>query len=136
MFKKYLSLALVALLANVLMAVPAFARARSSSSSSQVQSVEQIKIKLAKIGVGEKARATVRLKDGTKIKGYVAEVRDTEFVIRDRKTNDARTVSYQDVAKVESNRGHSTARNLGLGIGIGAAAVIGILAIIISQSLD
>ena len=133
MFKKYLSLALVFLLANVLTAVPALAGPKSSG---QAQSIEQIKTKLAKIGVGEKARATVRLKDGTKIKGYVAEVRDTEFVMRDRKTNEPRTVSFQDVAKVESNRGHSTARNLGLGIGIGAAAVLGILAIIITQSLD
>jgi hypothetical protein len=134
MLKKYLSLALVVLLANVLMAVPVLARPLSSNS--QGQSIEQIKIKLAKIGVGEKARATVRLKNGTKIKGYVAEVRDTEFVMRDRKTNEPQTVSFQDVAKVESNKGHSTARNLGLGIGIGAAAVLGILAIIITQSLD
>lgn len=134
MLKKYLSLALVALLANVLMAVPALAGSRSSKS--QAQSVEQIKIKLAKIGVGEKARATVRLKDGTKVKGYVAEVRDTDFVMRDRKTNEPRTVSFQDVAKVESNRGHSTARNIAIGVGIGAGAILGILAILISQSLD
>lgn len=135
MLKKYLSLALAVLLANVLMYVPALARSKTGSSN-QEQSVEQIKTKLAKIGVGEKARATVRLKNGTKLKGYVAEVRDTEFVIRDRKTNEPHTVSFQDVAKVESNRGHSTARNIAIGVGIGAGAILGILAILIYQSLD
>lgn len=132
MLKKYLSLALAALLANVLMVVPAMARPQSSSRG---QSVEQIRIKLAKIGVGEKARATVRLKDGTKIKGYVAEVRDADFVIRDRQTNEPRVVLLQDVAKLESNKGHSTARNIGIGVGIGAGVVLGILAILIA-SLD
>jgi hypothetical protein len=52
-------------------------------------------------------------------------------VIRERKTNAATTIRYLDVGKVDSNRGHSTARNLGLGIGIGAGALlITILAVI------
>lgn len=132
MIKKHLSLALVVLVINVFLAVPP-ARAQSNN---QGQTIEQIKIKVAKLGVGEKARATVRLKNGTKIKGYVAEARDSDFVIRDRQTNEPHTVSYQDVAKVEKNGGHSMARNLGIGIAIGAAAVLAVLAILITQSLD
>ena len=130
MFKKYLSLALVALVANVFLAMPAMARAQSNN---QNQDVEKIKIKVAKLGVGDKARATVRMKDGTKIKGYITEARDSDFVIRDRKTNEPHVINYNDVAKVESNRGHSLARNLAIGIGIGAGAVVLILAILISQ---
>jgi hypothetical protein len=132
MLKKYLSLALVLLLTNVFLVVPAQARTQPIK---QEQTVETIKIKVAKLGVGEKARATVRMKDGTKIKGYITEARDTDFVIRDRKTNEPHVVNYADVAKVEKNSGHSTARNLALGIGIGAGAVLGILAVIIA-SLD
>jgi hypothetical protein len=130
MFKKYLSLALVLLFTNVLMAVPALARPQSNN---QAQGVEKIKVKIAKLGVGEKARATVYLKDGTKIKGYITEARTDDFVIRDRKSNEARTVSYQDVTKVEKNSGHSTARNLAIGIGIGAGALLAIIAIVISH---
>jgi hypothetical protein len=130
MFKKYLSLTLVVLLSNVVLSVPAMARARSGN---QVQTVEQIKIKIAKLGVGSKARATVRLKDGTKIKGFIAEARDTDFVIRDRKTNDPHTVAYQDVARVEKNGGHSRARNIAIGVGIGAGAILTILGILIAH---
>lgn len=130
MFKKYLSLALVLLLSNVALSVPAMARARSGN---QVQTVEQIKAKVARIGVGSKARATVRLKDGTKIKGYIAEARDTDFVLRDRKTNDPRTIAYQDVAKVDKTGGHSRARNIAIGVGIGAGAILTILGILIAH---
>ena len=86
--------------------------------------VEKVKAKVAKLGVGEKAKATVYLKNGTKTKGYIAQAGDDEFVLRDRKTDAPTTIRYVDVAKVESNRGHSTARNLGLGIGIGAGALL------------
>lgn len=130
MFKKYLSLALLALLMNVLVALPANARPQSNN-----QTVEKIKIKIAKLGVGEKARATVHLKDGTKIKCYITQVSDNDFAVRDRKTNEPRTISYQDVAKVDNNKGHSS-RNVFIGIGIGVAATLGVLALIIVNSLD
>ena len=97
------------------------------------QTVEAIRIKVAKLGVGEKAKATVILKDGTKSKGYIAQAGDDDFVLRDRKTDAPTTILYTDVAKVESNRGHSTARNLGLGIGIGAGAFLAIVLISIAH---
>jgi hypothetical protein len=99
------------------------------------QALEQVKSKVARLGVGERARATVRMKDGRKLKGYIAESRETEFVLRDRKTDAPTIIPYTDVAKVESNRGHSTARNVALGVGIGVGAVILTVALIVA-SLD
>jgi hypothetical protein len=124
MLKKYLSILLALLMANVLLAATALA---ASPRAAQAQTVEQIKIKVVKLGVGEKARATVYLKDGTKIKGYITEARDSEFVIRDRQTNEPRIVSYQDVVKVEKNSGHSTAKNIAIGVAVGVGAVIAVL---------
>lgn len=132
MLKKYLSLVLLALLMNVFIANSAQARAQNNN---QTQPVEKIKIKVAKLGVGEKARATVHLKDGTKVRCYITQVSDNDFAVRDRKTNEPRTISYQDVAKVDNNKGHSS-RNIFLGIGIGAGATLGILALIIVNSLN
>ena len=85
------------------------------------------------IGIGEKAKATVIPKDGTKNKGYIGQAGSDDFVLRDRKTDSPMTIRYSDVSKVESNRGHSTARNLGLGIGIGAGAFLAILLISIAH---
>jgi hypothetical protein len=97
--------------------------------------VENIKSKVAKLGVGEKAKATVFLKNGTKLKGYIARAGDSDFVLRDRKTDTPSTISYDDVARIDSNKGHSTARNIGIGVGIGAGALLAIILITIA-SLD
>ena len=118
--KQHLTCLLAVLLLLSTLALPVAAK----QGDKQAMPVEQIKIKVAKLGVGEKAKATVILKDGTKVKGYIAQAGDDEFVLRDRKTDAPTTVRYTDVAKVESNRGHSTARNLAIGIGIGAGALL------------
>jgi len=105
----------------------------AQQTGSHGTTVEQIKAKVAKIGVGEKAKATVILKDGAKKKGYIGQAGDNDFVLRDRKTDSPTTINYRDVAKVESNKGHSTARNLGIGIGIGAGAFLAIILITIAH---
>ena len=94
---------------------------------------EKAKIEVAKLGLGEKARATITLKNGTKIKGYVSQADENDFVVRDRKTDTPTTINYADVLKVQKNRGHSTARNLGIGIGIGAGALLAIILITIAH---
>jgi len=95
--------------------------------------LEQVKIKIAKLGLGEKAKATVKLKDGAKTKGYIAMAGEDDFVLRDRKTNAPTTIRYADVLKVEANRGHSTARNIAIGIGIGVGAFVAIVLITIAH---
>lgn len=114
---------LTGLLASLLL-LAAISQPVAAKQDTPTTPVEKVKAKVAKLGVGEKAKATVFLKNGTKTKGYIAQAGDDEFVLRDRKTDAPTTIRYVDVAKVESNRGHSTARNLGLGIGIGAGALL------------
>ena len=46
-----------------------------------------MKAKVAKLGTGEKAKATVILKDEKKIKGYIGQAGSDDFVLRDRKTD-------------------------------------------------
>jgi len=94
---------------------------------------DQAKVEVAKLGLGEKARATITLKNGTKIKGYVSRADENDFVIRDRKTNTPTTINYADIVKVQKDRGHSTARNLAIGIGIGGGALLSIILITIAH---
>jgi hypothetical protein len=104
--------------------------------NAQTSSSEQVKVQIAKLGLGEKARATITLRNGSKVKGYVAKADENDFVIRDRKTDAPTTIQYADVAKVEKNKGHSTARNLGLGIGIGVGAFLAVIAIVFASLND
>jgi hypothetical protein len=127
--KPYLS----CLLVTVLFVASNSSHVAAQQSNSEGSTLDRVRAKVAKLGVGEKAKATVILKDGIKKKGYIAQAGDDDFVLRDRKTDAPTTIRYSDVAKVESNKGHSTARNLGLGIGIGAGAFLAILLIAIAH---
>ncbi len=110
--------------------------AATSQAGPQAAIVERVKIKIAKLGVGAKAKATIRLKDGSKTKGYISQAGEDSFVIRDRKTDAPSTIRYADVAKVEENRGHSTARNIAIGVGIGVGALLLAIAISIAHLND
>lgn len=134
MKRKFLVVALVVLLMQSVAGVPAVAAAKKQAEN-DAQLLEQVKVKVARLGVGEKARVTVRFKDGTKLKGYISQAKDSEFIVRDRKTDAPSVVRYQDVARVDSNRGHSTARNITIGTAIGAGVVLTIIGVMIA-SLD
>ena len=134
MKRKYLTFALVALLLQTLVGLPAAVAAKTQAEK-DAQTLEQVKVKVARLGVGDKARVTVKFKDGTKLKGYISQAKDTEFIVRDRKTDMPSVVPYRDVARVDSNRGHSTARNVAIGTAIGVGSVLTVLGILIA-SLD
>ncbi len=121
------------LVSVVLLIVSISHPASAQQAEMQSPTTEAIKAKVAKLGVGEKAKATIRLKDGGKVKGYVARADEDDFVIRDRKTDAPTTIRYADVAKVESNKGHSTARNITIGVAIGAGALLAGLLIAFSR---
>jgi hypothetical protein len=119
----------------LLVSVPhaAVAGQGSSQGSKQVPTVEAVKSRVARLGVGSKAKATARLKNGTKVKGYIAQANEDDFVIRDRKTDAPTTIRYEDVLKVEDNKGHSTARNIAIGVAVGVGAVLAIIGITIAH---
>ena len=121
------------LLASILFIASTSLPVAAYQSKQEATPVEKLKAKVAKIGVGEMAKATVILKDGTKKKGYIGQAGNDDFVLRDRNTDAPTTISYSEVSKVESNKGHSTARNLAIGIGIGAGALLAIIFITIAH---
>ena len=96
----------------------------TAAGQTQTSSLDKAKTQVAKLGVGSKARATIKLNDGTRVKGYVYSAGDEDFVIRDRNTDAPTTVRYADVKSVDDNRGHSVARNVLIAVGIGAAVTI------------
>ena len=95
--------------------------------------LEKIKIDVNKLGTGDKARAKITLRNGTKLKGYIARQDEDSFVLRNRKTDAPTTIFYADVVKVERNKGHSTARNIAIGVAIGVGAFLAIVAITLAH---
>ncbi len=129
MLKVMVSLVLIYVL--VFTAAPVLA-----SSQADAQSTEQVKAKVEQLGTGERARASLRLKNGTKLKGYIQKAGDTEFVLNDKDKGTSTTLLYSDVSRIERRKGHSTAKWVGIGVAIGAGAFLAILAIAFSQLND
>ena len=127
--KRYLTCLIASMLVVVNISLPVAAQQDIAEGAM----VEKVRIKVAKLGVGEKAKASVILRDGKKAKGYIAQAGNDDFVLRDRKTDSPTTIRYSDVAKVDSNRGHSTARNIAIGVGIGVGAFLAIIAITLAH---
>jgi hypothetical protein len=90
----------------------------------QIRFAEKVKTGIIKLGVGPDARVEVKLRDKTKLSGFISEVNDSSFVVTNAKTGASTVVAYPDVQKVKGN-------NLSTGQKFAVAAIIvGALAII------
>lgn len=123
--KKALSLLLAGLLIQLLSVQSAFA---NPIADKQTKLAEKVKEGISKLGVGQDARVELKLRDKTKLAGYVGEVKEDSFVVSDAKTGDATTVAYSSVVQVKGNN-LGTGAKIAIGIGIGAGIVLIVLAI-------
>jgi hypothetical protein len=123
MFKKLLSLSLVALLINLAGVTPAYA---ASKEEKQARFAEKVKASVLKLGTGEAARVKIKLRDKTKLAGYISAADDEGFTVIDSKTGMATTMAYPQVKSVQ---GHnlSTGAKIAIGVGIAAAIIFIIL---------
>lgn len=93
----------------------------------------RIKTDVARRLRDEKTNVTVRLRNGSELKGRITKAADNMFTIRE-KTGSQRDISYADVTKV-NGKGLSKGAKFGILTGIVAGAVI-IGAIISMKNLD
>ena len=130
MLKKCLSLLLIGLLASASAARPVSAAPVMNHDDPPV---EKIKRSIDKLGVGEKAHASVRLKDGTKVKGYIQQTGENDFVIANARTGQKTTVAYSDVKRLEG-RNLSTGAKIAIGVSIAVVTVLVIIGIDIARN--
>ncbi len=123
MFRKLFTLALAALLINSVGMRLAFAE---SKEEKQARFAEKVKVNVLKLGTGEAARVKVKLRDKTKLEGYVSAIGEEDFTITDQKTGVATTVAYPQVKSVKGNN-LSTGAKIAIGAGIAAAVIFLIL---------
>ena len=124
MFKKYLSLVFICLLAFA--ANLQLIKAQTNTGNNPA--VEKIKSNVTRRGTGEKARVNVIMLNGTKLKGFISQAGDDSFTLTDSKTKQTSTLAYSDVAQVKGT-GLSTTSKVLIGVGVGVAVTLGALAI-------
>jgi preprotein translocase subunit Sss1 len=123
MTRRCLSLILIGVLLNLAAGGQALARVPGKD---QTPPVEKIKAKIAKLGVGEKARAQIKLRNGQTIKGYVSNAGADDFRFTDQKTGQTTTIAYADVVEVKKpGMSKLTKIVIVAGIGVVVVALIG-----------
>jgi hypothetical protein len=97
----------------------------SLGSEKEAHLAERVKAGVARLGVGPEAHVRVKLKDKTKLAGYVSKVGDDYFVVTDPETGRASTVAYPDVAQVQGNNLSTKVKII-----IAASVIVGVIIVL------
>ena len=81
---------------------------------------EQIRTKVQKIGVGGNARVEVKLRDNTKLKGYISDADQDSFTVVDSMTGSRNSLAYSDTSSVKKAGSGISGKTWAI---LGAAAV-------------
>jgi hypothetical protein len=75
----------------------------SSKPDKDAQFAQKVKAAIEKLGAGQLSHVNLKLRDKTRLTGYVSEIGDTSFVVTDLKSAEATTVAYPSVVQVKGN---------------------------------
>ncbi|HAF23794.1 MAG TPA: hypothetical protein DCK93_12950 [Blastocatellia bacterium] len=67
--------------------------------------------KVEQLGTGRNARVEVKLRDNTRLKGYISAAEPDSFTVADQNTGSARTIAYADVSEVKKSSGGLSTRS-------------------------
>lgn len=117
MFKKSLAMVLSATLLTV-------GFLSQSAFSQDSKAIQEIQIKVAKLGVGRDARIEAKLLDGSKVKGYISAAENDSFTVTDSKSGAVQTIPYANVVSVKKSSRGLSPLTWGIIGGAAAAAII------------
>jgi hypothetical protein len=121
MWKSVVACALSILLANLVYVPSAVAKPGRSKEERQL---EKLKAGIIRLGTGPDARIKVKLRDKTKLAGYIGEAGDESFVVIDAETGKSTVVPYPEVAQAKGNNLTSKQKLAITLIVVGAVAVL------------
>ena len=98
----------------------------ASDNKKQVQFEAKVKEAVLKLGTGSTARVDLRLRDKTKIKGYIAEASDETFVVVDSISSADQVIPYAQVKQIKGQN-LSTGAKIAIGVGI----TVGVIAVLV-----
>lgn len=117
MYKRTMSFILVGLLLNLV-----FHTTVMANPEKDAKFAAKVKTAVTKLGTGTEARVKIKLRDKTKIKGYISEAGEDSFSIINNKTNTAIQIQYSKVKQVQG-KNTLTGEEIVL-IGFGIAVII------------
>jgi hypothetical protein len=100
---------------------PALTRAQTAPD---FQEIAKIRAAVQKLGVGRDARVEVKLRDKTKLKGYISAAEQDSFTLADSKTGSTQNISYTEVDQVKKHHSGLSTRSWIIVGAIATAAII------------
>lgn len=128
MFKKHLTLFITIFVINLSLSASVFAK---TNSTKEAKLTEKLKANITKLGTGKDARVEVKLRDKTKLKGYISQINENTFVVIDGKTNLTNEVAYKNAKQV---KGNNLSTGVKIAIAVGAIFVVVLIIGLISFS--
>lgn len=123
-FTRQLSFVLSGALIFMLCATPnTFAKSKEEKAA---ELAARVKADIAKFGTGPDARIIVKLRDKTKVAGFVSQIGEDSFVITDLKNGATTTVPYPNVTQAKG-KNLSTGAIIAISVGIAVGATLLVL---------
>lgn len=117
------------MLAGILLSVAFGFQTVHAQTGTDDQLAAKARADVSKRGMGRDARVEVKLRDNTKVKGYISEAGQDTFTVTDSKTGASKTMAYADVSQVKKQGGGLSTRTwIILGAVAAAVVVVGIVA--------
>jgi hypothetical protein len=103
---------------GAILALPLNAQQLNQSSAT-----EQARADVQRLGIGKKARVEVKLRDNTRLKGYISAAEHETFTVTNSDSGSDSVVNYTDVLQVKKRSGGLSTKTW-LTIGAVAAGVV------------
>jgi len=128
--KKLLTMMVASLVVSAVSVRPV---AASSNAEKEARFAGKVKLGVEKLGSGRDTSVEVKLRDKTRLKGYVNEIGENEFVVTDVKTDASNKVAYADVKQIKGNN-MSTGAKIAIGVSVAVGLILLISWLIIASS--
>lgn len=116
MFRKSITHFLLSALFLSLIGTPSVSAKTKEEKAAELAA--KVKREIAKLGTGSDAHIEVKLRDKTKLKGYVSQIGDNSFAITNPETGTETNVPYPTVTQA-NGRNMSTGAKVAIGVAIG-----------------
>ena len=111
-------------MALILTAPPAARASAKTAPEKEGWSAAKVKYTIVRLGTGPEARVKLKLRDGSKLKGYVSHIDEDSFQVTDERRGTVTTVAYTQVRRVQVP-GHPVAKKILEGVsGVAGAFLI------------
>ena len=95
----------------------------ADAKAKEAATTEKVKAAIAKLGTGLSAQVEIKLRDKSKLRGYIKEANEDRFVLVSAATGADAEVAYPQVKQVKGNN-LSTGVKVAIGVGIGIVILI------------